>query len=224
MLCRLLPSAHPAPGTPPAPCPLASPCPSSAWPGHPAPNQGPSRRGGWLRPPLSVTPHQLCPGPPQHRPVHGAVLGLWRGPCARAMSPGCPRVPPAPLPSPQPRSCIPGLQNFAETLRMPLLGSRPCQELQLQSREGGRLQTRSPPRSPSPGLGNPHQSVVGAEDTSGTPAAGQAGGEAGRAAGSFPKPPPVLTDGSVPCGSGFPGSIPEPPSPGMDGGSQGPGR
>lgn len=150
-----VPSALPALGVTPALGPPKPPAPNPTHPGHEVPNQAnSSHRGGWLRPPLRDATPSSAQGSPASPHPGGQVGALLESRCPGEES-RLPPVPPAPLPGPQPCSCIPGLQNLLEILQMQILASRPCQELELQSQEGSRLQARRPPRSPSPSLGNP---------------------------------------------------------------------
>lgn len=94
---------------------------------------------------------QLCPSQSQRLgesstmspniPPEGSQAGAL---CPREGS----RLSPVPRPlspTPQPCSCIPSLQNLLEILWMQILAAAPCQELELQSREGSRLRAQRPP-------------------------------------------------------------------------------
>lgn len=136
-----------------------------------------TERAGCILPSVMAPP--ALPRTPQHPPSWRAKLGLCSGPPGEESWLPTPVPPaPAPLSSPQPCSCMRGLQNLLEILSMQILASRPCQELELQSQEGSRLQARSPRRSPLPSRGNPLPSFIragGSKWFSGTPVARQVG-------------------------------------------------
>lgn len=120
----------------PAVCP--HPPPSSAV--SPLPAQDPSRRGAAHILPSVISAPALPQDPRHPHPGHqpGALLCTHRSP----------PIPPAP---PLPRPAALQLHTRAAKLTgNPVVanpGSCPCQEFELQSQEGSRLQARRPPRS-----------------------------------------------------------------------------
>lgn len=155
--------------------------PSSAHPGHPS------------RAPLLTMDKSSPPRCPPGIPHPGSQTGaLSRSSCPGEGSQLSP-VPQPLSPAPQPCSRIPSLQNLLEILWMQILAAAPCQELELQSREGSRLQAQRPPPSHSRPLESSLKSPQGwgHEWLCGTPKAKQAWGKISKSWDGFPKPPPI---------------------------------
>lgn len=156
-----------------------------------------------VRLPLTKTVDESLRDVPPVSPIQGAKLELCPDPRVPVRGPGCPW---SHSPCAQPRSPAAAFQACKTywkscgckswpPLRARNLSCNP------ERAAGSKHSTEASP-SPFPASGILFQVSSERGDTSGSagpPEAGQVWGKAGKSWDAFPKPPPLLTDGLVPC-------------------------